>query len=241
MATVTVDNQAKLNILNSALIEQLTDHFLELAKDKSLRVVVLRGAGEKAFIGGADIREMGGLNPETARAFITRLHNFCESIRHLPVPVIARIQGYCLGGGLEVAISCDMRVAAEGSLFGMPEVKVGIPSIIEAALLPPLIGWGRTRQFLLTAENIGSEKALAWGLVERVVPASQLDKAVEEWIEGILSCGPIAIRHQKELIRKWEELIPHDAIQIGIDGFARAFETDEPTRLMQEFLNKKKK
>jgi len=160
VARVVVDNQAKLNVLNSALSAELEAAFRALAADASLRAVVLAGAGERAMIGGADIREMAGLNPVTARAFITQLHNVCGAIRALPVPVVARMRGYCLGGGLEIAAACDMRIASDDAVMGMPEVRVGIPSVIEAALLPQLIGWGRTRRIVMTGETFGAANAL---------------------------------------------------------------------------------
>jgi len=201
---------------------------------------VLRGAGDKAFIGGADIRAMATLDPAGARIFITDLHRACDALRRLPVPVIARIEGYALGAGLEVAASCDLRIAAESAKFGMPEVKVGIPSVIEAALLPQLIGWGRTRRLLYTGETINSETAERWGLVERVVPTAELDAAVEEWIAAILAAGPRAIQLQKSLMNEWEELGPREAIQRGIDAFAKAYDNEEPKERMARFLSRPK-
>ena len=179
VATVTVANAAKLNTLNTRVMTDLIAAVERLGADDSLRAVVLRGAGERAFIGGADINEMAGLDPPPARAFITLVHRSCDVFRRLPVPVIARIQGYVFGAGVEVAAACDMRVAARGAQFGMPEVRLGVPSVVEAALLPQLIGWGRTRQWLLTGDTIDAATAHAWGLVEDVVPAEQLDAAVE--------------------------------------------------------------
>ena len=125
-----------------------------LGEREDLRAVVLTGAGDKAFIGGADIFEMATLDAESAEGFITLVHRSCDCLRALPVPVIARINGYALGAGLEVAAACDLRIASSNAVFGMPEVKVGIPSVVEAALLPGLIGWGRTRELLLFGENI---------------------------------------------------------------------------------------
>src|SRR5262245_12273318 len=121
VARVVVDYQARLNILNSGLIQKLTDAVTSLAGDDRLRVVILTGAGDRAFIGGADINEMAQLDEISARSFISRLHDVCAALRNLPVPVIARINGYCLGAGLEIAASCDLRVAADHSTFGMPE------------------------------------------------------------------------------------------------------------------------
>ena len=244
VARIVIDNRDRINILNSDLIDQLISSVNGLANDQRLRVLVITGAGEKAFIGGADINEMAtlGTNDEgsSARQFITILHYACSALRGLPVPVIARINGYCLGAGLEIAASCDMRVAADHSIFGMPEVKVGIPSVIEAALLTRLIGWGRTAKLVFTGESISASDALAWGLVERVVPADQLDREVEQLTESILNAGPRAIRLQKQLMREWERLPIEEAIERGIESFATAYETEEPRRFMQRFLKRKR-
>ncbi|HUI18531.1 MAG TPA: enoyl-CoA hydratase [Alphaproteobacteria bacterium] len=236
IARLEVDHPGKLNVLNRALMQALVEKLEALAVDETLRVLVLSGRGESAFIGGADIREMAMLDPESARAFITLLHRVCAGLRALPVPVIARIRGWALGAGLEVAAACDLRMAAEDARFGMPEVKVGIPSVIEAALLPPLIGWGRTRRLLLTGETIDARAAERWGLVERVAAADELDAAIEDWIAAILGCGPQAIRRQKALMREWEELTPARAIERGIAAFADAFRGDEPRQRMADFL-----
>ncbi len=238
VARLTVDNAAKLNILGSALMTALAAELAALAGREDLRAVVLTGAGERAFIGGADIREMAALDTAGTRAFITRLHGVCAAIRDLPVPVIARISGLALGAGLEVAAACDLRVAADNAAFGMPEVRVGIPSVIEAALLPALIGWGRTRELLLLGETIDAATALRWGLVERVVPAARLDEAVEACLASLLKAGPRAIRLQKRLICRWEDLSVSDAIAAGIDSFADAYATDEPARRMRAFLDR---
>jgi enoyl-CoA hydratase/carnithine racemase len=238
VARVTIDYQQKLNVLNSALIKQLTAALNRLEQDERLRAVILAGAGGHAFIGGADVNETCGLDPVTAREFISRLHEACELLRNLAVPVIARIDGYCLGAGLEIAASCDLRVASERSTFGMPEVRVGIPSVIEAALLPRLIGWGRSRELMLTGRQVTAEEALKWGLVERVAPIGDLDSAVDEWVAWILQSGQRAVRLQKALIREWENLTLDQAIKRGIDAFSEAFTTDEPRTLMTRFLKR---
>jgi enoyl-CoA hydratase len=238
VASLTFAGQTKLNILNSHLIQQLTSEVASLHPDDRLRVLILTGAGDQSFIAGADINEMAGLNPESGREFISRLHAACGALWSLPVPVIARINGYCLGAGLEIAASCDLRVASEGATFGMPEVRVGIPSVIEAALLPRLIGWGRSRELLLTGRQITADMALAWGLVERVVPSGDLDSSVASLVQAILEAGPRAVRLQKALIRDWERLSLDQAIERGIDLFSDAYTTDEPKRLMSSFLER---
>ncbi len=237
VACVTIANAAKLNTLNRTVMTALIDAVEALAGEPTLRAVILRGAGTRAFIGGADITEMATLDATSARDFITLVHRSCEVFRHLPVPVIARIEGYVLGAGLEVAASCDMRVAASDATFGMPEVRIGIPSVAEAALLPQLIGWGRTRELLLTGDTIDAATAERWGLVEQVVPPEALDAAVERRVAAILACGPRAIRAQKVLIQAWENLPMGDAIARGIDSFAASWDSDEPARMMAGFLD----
>ena len=237
VAHATINNAGHLNAMNSALMQAFVDAMARLAADERLRVVVLTGAGRKAFIVGADINEMAAIESAAqATAFITRLHRCCQAIRDLPVPVIARIQGFTFGAGLEIAAACDVRIAADAAVFGMPEVKLGIPSVIEAALLPMLVGWGRAREILLLGETFAAHEALQWGLVERVVPAASLDGAIEAWIGRLLTSKPRAVRLQKRLIRQWEGLPLAAAVEAGIEAFARAYETDEPAVAMREFL-----
>ncbi|WP_198374724.1 enoyl-CoA hydratase [Neoroseomonas rubea] len=241
VAHVTVDHDAKLNTLNPELMHDFAATFATLSADRALRAVVLTGAGARAFIGGADITVMAGIDSEAGgEAFIRLVHACCRAVRDCPVPVLARINGWCLGAGLEVAAACDLRIAADSAQFGMPEVRVGIPSVVEAALLPGLIGWGRTRRLLLLAETIGAAEALDWGLVERIVPAAALDDAVDQWLALLLDAGPEAIRAQKALIRRWEDLPLSQAIAAGIDAFAASWRTEEPRRMLGGFLDKKK-
>lgn len=240
VAYVTIDHRAKLNCLSAGLMRDFIATMTDLANDDALRVAVLTGGGDKSFVAGANMLELRELDPASARAFLTLVHGVCRVCRALPVPVIARIQGPCFGAGLELAAACDMRVAADTALFGMPEVKLGVPSVVEAALLPQLIGWGKTRWMVYTGENIDAGTALRWGLVEKVVAGGALDGAVEEWVAAIVESGPRAIRLQKELVRSWESMPVTDAIQEGIRCMGKAYETDEPRRMVEEGLAKLK-
>jgi enoyl-CoA hydratase len=240
VAFLTVHNPTRLNALSSAVMDAFVAAVEQLRRDEALRVLVVTGSGNRAFVGGADIDEMAHLDVTSARAFITRVHRCCEALRDLPVPVIARIDGYALGAGLELAAACDLRVATDTAQFGMPEVRLGMPSVVEAALLPTLVGWGHARELLLLGEIITAQEAARWGLIERVVPADQLDQAVERWIEAVLSAEPRAVRLQKQLIRKWEKLPLDAAIQAGIDCFETAFESDEPRRAIAKFRARRK-
>jgi len=240
VAFLTVDNRAKLNTLDRALMREFVGAVDGLAENESLRALVLRGAGDKAFIGGASIAEMAALTPDSARDFITMVHRTCDCLRKLPVPVIAAIDGYALGAGLEVAVSCDLRVATTRAQFGMPETKVGIPSVVEAALIPQLIGFGRARDLLMLGEIIDAETALCWGLVERLVAPEALDAEIERVIAALFLAGAQAVRAQKALMQQWEKLPTDAAIAAGIDAFVRAFASDEPKRMLSAFAERKR-
>src|SRR5438477_4998834 len=237
---LAVCDAGALNILSSAVTDGVREGFEKLASDRSIRAVILTGQSEKSMIGGADIREMAKLDQKSAEVFIARLRDLCEAIRHFPAPVIARLPGWCLGAGLEVAAACDIRIATHDARFGMPEVRVGIPSVIHAALLPRLIGFGRARWLVMTAENIDAPTALAWGLVDQVAPSGGLDEAVEHTVKALLECGPEALRIQKQLCRHWEELPLGESVNLSVSEFGKSFLTGEPQRMMQGFLSRKR-
>jgi enoyl-CoA hydratase len=237
---LTICNAGPLNILGSPVIRGVREGLEALATDREIRVLVIAGQGERSMIGGADIKEMATLDQASAEAFITGLRDLCEAVRAFPSPVIARMPGWCLGGGLEVAAACDFRIAAHDAKFGMPEVKVGIPSVIHAALLPRLIGWGRARWLVMTAEIIDAATALAWGLVDVVAAEEGLDAAVEKTVAMLLECGPQALRAQKALLRQWEELPLTESVNLSIAAFGKSYLTDEPKRLMQGFVDRKR-
>lgn len=241
IAHVTIDNERKLNCVTSPLNIELAATFTRLGEDRALRAVVLTGAGARAFIGGADLNELGAADPDKVRLFITRLHQACAAVRFCPVPVIGRINGFCLGGGLEIAACCDMRAAAEAARFGMPEVHMGIPSVIEAALLPGLIGWGRTREMLLTGVLYSAKEAREIGFVQKVAPLTELDAAIEPWLEGIFRATPEAVRNQKALIARWERSSIDEGIYAGIDAISDAYKTGEPQAAIAHFFAQKKK
>lgn len=240
VARLTICNAGPLNILNSAAIRDVREGLQLLSTERELRAIVVAGQSEKSMIGGADIKEMATLDQASAEIFITGLRDLCEAARLCPVPVIARIPGWCLGGGLEFAAACDFRIAAHDSRFAMPEVKVGIPSVIHAALLPRLIGWGRARWLIMTAATIDAQTALHWGLVDVVAPEGGLDAAVDATVEAILQCGPEAMRSQKHLLRQWEDLPLQQSVDISIGVFGEAYLTGEPQRLMRDFIHRKR-
>lgn len=235
-----ITGSGPMNLLGTPVIDDLRAALASLHADAGLSVLVLRGDGDRAFVGGADIKEMARLDQTGAERFITNLHDLCEQVRQFPVPVIARIPGWCLGGGLELAMACDLRIAAEGAGFAMPEVRVGIPSVIHAALLPRLLGASRASWMLLTGESIDAATALDWGLVNKLVALEQLDAEIDKVAQGLLACGAQALRSQKALLRSWEELPLPQALRHSIGTFGAAYTSGEPQRLMQAFIDRRR-
>ncbi len=225
-AEVVLSRPERLNALSAAFLEDLTATVCRLSADDGLGCVVVSGSG-RAFSSGADIDELARLDHAGAEAFIRCLSGACRALRDCPVPVVASIDGPCLGGALELAASCDMRAASHRSTFAMPEVQLGLPSVIEAALLPRLIGWGRTSELLFTGRTMAADEALAAGLVEAVAEPEDLAGVVGRWVGAVLEAGPLAIRAQKRLMRVWERSAIDAAIEAGVDVFAGTWRHDE--------------
>ena len=231
-------NRPPLNLIAPDLIQALRDAFHGLARNPGVRLAVLTGSG-RAFTGGMDVRVMKDLDVAGAKVLITALHEAIRTVHEAPFPVIAMLNGYCLGAGFELVMACDLRTASTEARLGLPEIKVGVPSVIEAALLPALVGPGRAAEFLLTGEMITAEQALEWGLVNRVAPPHELQAVTEALVAPILECAPTAVRLQKELIIRWRNTDQRTAVEYGINALAQAFATGEPREAMQAFLEKR--
>lgn len=217
VARIFLNRPEKANALNSTALEALRRAFRELAPDRSLRAVILAGRG-RTFCGGAERQELSALTAQTAGAFAGRIHEACQAIRELPLPVIARLHGAVIGAGLEIAAACDLRVAAEGTKFAMPEVRLGIPSVVEAALLPRLIGSGRAAWLVLTGEAIDARRALDWGLIEEIGDEEKL-------LQTLLAGDREALRLQKQLLQLWEEASLATSVAASIERFAQIHTT----------------
>ena len=227
-----------LNLLEPDLIRALRDAFHRLAADPSVRVAVLTGRG-RAFTAGMDVHVLAALDVAGAKNLITGLHEAIQAVHQAPFPVIAAINGHALGAGFELALACDLRVAARGATFGLPEVRIGVPSVIEAALLAPTIGPGRAAELLLCGESIGCDDALAWGLVNRVVPPEELEAALDATVNKILAGAPAAIRLQKELMIRWRSTDLATAIEYGVNAFAVSYASPDAREGLRAFLEKR--
>jgi enoyl-CoA hydratase/carnithine racemase len=235
IARIFLNRREKVNALNSPLLESLATELERLAKDERLRVAVLAGRG-KVFCAGADVAELAALNASTASAFVGRVHRVCAALRALPVPVVARLHGVVIGAGLEIAAACDLRIAAKGTRFAMPEVKLGIPSVVEAALLPRLIGSGRAAWLVLTGETIDAERAYAWGLVEELT--DELDQTVGRVVQSLVAADPRALQQQKALLQLWEEAPLARSIDASLARFAEAYAGGVPPALRRHTISR---
>lgn len=240
VATLAIRDAGSLNILSTPVITALVRAIADVGRRSDIKVMVLRGQGEKAFVAGADIKEMAGLTQSSAMTFIENLRQLCDGVRLLSIPVIARVPGWCLGGGMELALACDIRIASANAKMGMPEVKVGIPSVIHAALLPRLVGRARASWLLMTGEIVDATEAQTYGLLDRVVAPDDLDKEVARVADMMASYGSQALAQQKRLLRQWEDEPLDKSIQSSVAEFGSAFNTGEPQKYMSEFARNKK-
>jgi enoyl-CoA hydratase len=218
IARIFLNRPQKVNAFDTALLDALAAALQKV--EDSVHVVVLGGHG-KAFCAGADVRELESLDEQSARVFIGKIHRVCDAVRRLPMPVVARLHGAVIGAGLELAAACDLRIAEKGTRFAMPEVRLGIPSVVEAALLPRLIGSGRAAWLVLTGESIDAERAYEWGLVENV--AAELDHALSQTVDSLLAGDRAALRVQKELLHMWDEQPLATSVAASIERFAQAY------------------
>lgn len=238
LATVTL-NRPELNLINREMIRDLADAAEDIGRDEAIRVVVITGPGERVFTAGVDVREMKDLDASGARQFIRNLHGMILRFREMDPVVVAAINGYCFGGGCELAMACDIRLAAENAQIGLPEIQVGIPSVIEAALMPLLMGTGRAREMMLLGDSITAEEAAKAGLVGKVVPKAELRSATAELTDRLLGYSPTALRLQKRILNRWLPADFEEAVQYSIEAFSQCFTTREPHEAMSAFLEKR--
>lgn len=238
VVSMKLNRPEKRNALNGELVMGLRESASELSKNNDLRVVVLEAAGDRVFSAGADINELSGLDSNSARTFITNLYDAIQAVRDIPVPVICKLQGPCIGGAMELAAACDLRVTSTKATFCMPEVRVGIPSVIQAVLLPRLMGKGRADWLVLSGDVIDAKTAYEWGFIEKLVEPENLNATTDEAVQSILRSAPQAVRTQKQLCRGWDDQSTSDAIAASIDAFAASYENSEPADYLAKIKNK---
>ncbi len=238
---ITINRPKALNALNTATLEELGKAFTAFNNDDNIKVIVLTGAGEKAFVAGADIAAMQHLDPLAARDFAYTGQRVFTAIETMPKPVIAAIGGFALGGGCELAMSCDIRVASENAKFGQPEVSLGVlPGFAGTQRLPRLVGKGIAKELIYTGDTIDAARAYAIGLVNTVVPPGEHLAGALKIAEKIASKGPLAVRFSKEAINNGMEMDMDRACAYEAELFAVCFSTADRAEGMTAFLEKRK-
>lgn len=239
--TIVVNRPDKLNALNRDTLNELGLVFAQAAQDDAVRVVVLTGAGEKAFVAGADIAEMNGYTPVQAQAFSRAGQRLMTSIERLGKPVIARVQGFALGGGMELAMACHLRVASEKAKFGQPEINLGlIPGFGGTQRLLRLAGRGATLELCLTGAPIGAQRAYELGIVTRVVAPEALDEAVNTLADQLAAAAPLAAAGILDAVLQGGETAIDQGLEFETQGFALAFSTEDMREGTTAFLEKRK-
>lgn len=241
VGVIWLNNPDRLNVLSPDVLHALEGAIDEAAEDPEIRAVVIIGKG-RAFSAGADVKVMRAFSPEEAKAFALRGQKLLEKIENLPKPVIAAINGYAFGGGCELAIACDIRVAARSAQLGQPEVKLGlIPGFGGTQRMLRLLGPGKAKYVVLTGETFTAEQAREWGIVEFVVEDEKLLDFAKEIARKIAGLYPKAVALAKEAVNKGMELPLKEALFVEAQNFGYAFSTGEAQEGIQAFLEKRKK
>ena len=241
LAIVTIDRPEALNALNNALLQELKDMFTELRDDEEVRAIILTGAG-KAFVAGADIAAMNAMTPIEGREMMILGHSLMDLIEDMEKPVIAAVNGFALGGGCELSMACDIRIASEKAKFGQPETGLGIiPGFGGTQRLPRLVGKSMAKYLLFTSDVIDAERAEQIGLVEKVVPVGALMEEAEKVARRIMANGPIAVGLVKKAVNKGYDLPLREATSLEIELETVAFSTEDKTEGMTAFQEKRDK
>ena len=240
VATITISRPEKLNALNGETLDELRKAFDEIARDDAIGGVILTGAGDKAFVAGADISELAGLDPVAAREHALRGQGLCSLIEELGKPVVAAVNGFALGGGCELAMACTLRVASEKARFGQPEVKLGvIPGFGGTQRLGRLVGRGSALELLLTGDLIDAGEAHRIGLVNRVVPAAEVMQESRALLDRILAQGPLAVRYVMEATHHGLEMPLEEGLFLEANLFGVTFGTEDMKEGTAAFLEKR--
>lgn len=241
VALVKVNRPESLNVLNSEVIETLEEMLCDLDRDKGVKVVVLTGAGEKAFVAGGDIKEMADMTPLQARAFSQKGQGLIATIAGMHKPVIAAVNGYALGGGLELALACDFIYASERAKLGLPEVTLGvIPGFGGTQNLPRLVGPNKARELIFSGRALTAQQAKEWGIVNEVFPPEELPLKVMEVAQAIARNGGLAVGAARDAIANGANMSKEDSLRYESSLFATLFSTADQKEGMGAFVAKRK-
>ncbi len=241
IATVTLNRPEARNALNRGMRRQLSTVLAGLSDDPSVRVVILTGAGDKAFCAGGDLSEVEKFTPLDAREYIELSRAVTQTIQTMPQPVIAAVRGYALGGGFELALACDLVIAAEDAQFGQPQAKIGlIPGGGATQRLPRAIGLHRARQYIFTGDRLSAREAERLGLVNQVVPAAELGSAALQWARRLLAVSPTALAFAKACLVQAQEVPLSAGLRYEAEMYALCFSTEDCREGIRAFREKRK-
>ncbi len=239
-ARITLNRPDVLNAINDVMLNEIIEIIKSVEEDKDIRILIINSNCERAFSSGIDVAFVKDLELWGARDIGRLLHRAFSAIRLLEKPVIAGIDGLCLGAGLELAISCDILIATERSRFGLPNINVGIPAIVEAAILVQAIGIFGTKELCFTGENWDADKAFKRGLLNEVVRNGSLEESLKRWSEKFASKSPLALATQKDIINKWMTTDLETAIDYSINTVVLNMLSKDQKEGMTAFLEKRK-
>lgn len=241
IATVTIDRPKARNALSRQALDELREAVLEVRHDDEIRVAIVTGAGDKAFVAGADISELASLTPSEGKVYALRGQHVLDLIENSSKPFIAAINGYALGGGCELAMACTLRIASETAILGQPEVKLGlIPGFAGTQRLVRLVGKGRAMEIVLTGRNVEAAEALRIGLVDRVVPPGTLLEEARSLAGSLASSAPLAVQAAREAIVRGAEMAFPEAAFLEATLFGLTFATEDMREGTRAFLEKRK-
>ncbi|EKN66980.1 enoyl-CoA hydratase [Neobacillus bataviensis LMG 21833] len=230
----------KLNSMTREDLLFISKHLNYISTNKNIRAVIFTGSGDKAFSAGMDFNEFNQLTPQDAYLLISDLKNVCQLIRKIPQPVIMGINGYCIGGAMEMCMAADIKVAAKNAVFSMPEINLGIPSVLDSVLLQQHVGLSLAKEMLLTGEPVNVEKINQFGFLNAVVEKSKLKEKVKEYADTFINKPYETIKQQKELFETWQNSSLDYAINDSMNQFALAFTTEIPQQRLEGFISKRK-
>ncbi|MBT8341424.1 MAG: crotonase [Desulfatitalea sp.] len=241
IATLMVDRPKVYNAVRFETMMEIDRAMDDIERDDKIRVIVLTGAGEKAFVSGGDISVMAqGLTYVTTLKDVTRGQDVITRLEYCPKPVIARINGYALGGGTELALGCDIRIASENAVMGQPEIKLGIiPGYGGTQRLPRLVGLGKAKELIMTGDHITAEEALKIGLVNKVVPKDKLDEAVKAMADKLVKGAPVALHMAKAALNNGIQVDLRTALDMEARCYSLCFGTEDRVEGMNAFLEKR--
>lgn len=240
ISVITFQGQSRLNLLNMELIADLKAAVVSLENDGRTRVVIITPKAGNVFSGGVDLKMMKEFSPTQAEYFIRSLHALMKSIMESKLPIIASVAGACLGGAMELAMACDFVIAEEEAIFGLPEIKVGIPSVIEASLLERVVGLGRSKELILLGETFSAGDALKMGMINIVAQPEDMEKETLALALKLAALSPRILGIQKDIINKWLNLGHDLGAEYSARAFAVSFAENDPREGMEAFLEKRR-